>query len=58
MNQEDLAYLSGLTREYISLLERDKYDPTLGTIVRLATSLGMEPDEFVKEAKIDTQNQN
>lgn len=58
MNQDDLAFLSGLTREYISLLERDKYDPTLGTVARLAKSLGMEPYELVKAAQKNNQNQD
>lgn len=58
MNQDDLAYLSGLTREYISLLERNQYDPTLRTIERLAKSLGMLPSEFIKEAEKDSHSQD
>lgn len=58
LNQDDLAHLSGLTREYIGMLERNIHNPTLWTIERLAKSFGMEPDELVKEAKIDSQNKD
>ncbi|MEH7442070.1 helix-turn-helix transcriptional regulator [Bacillus sp. JJ1122] len=48
-SQEDLADYSKLNRKYISNLERNSQSPTLETIIKLATALGIKPSEFIKE---------
>jgi len=41
VSQAALAERAGLTREYVNKLEAGKYDPTLGTLGRLAKALGV-----------------
>jgi len=41
VSQAALAERAGLTREYVNKLEAGKYDPTLGTLGRLAKALGI-----------------
>ncbi|MDQ0415676.1 helix-turn-helix domain-containing protein [Mesobacillus stamsii] len=55
MNQEDLAFLSGLSREYISKIENDVHDPTLGKLVFIADALNMLTSDLVKAAEEDSQ---
>lgn len=43
LSQESLAFLTGLDRTYISLLERAKRQPSLKTIFILAEAFGMSP---------------
>lgn len=40
MTQEQAAAKAGLTREYVSHLERDVYSPTVEVLVRLCAALG------------------
>lgn len=49
LSQEDLADYSQKDRNTISELERDQYNPSLGTIFRLAATFDMKPSEFVRE---------
>jgi transcriptional regulator with XRE-family HTH domain len=49
LSQEELAYYSNLDRKYIGNLERNTQNPTLETIIKLATALGMKPSEFIKQ---------
>lgn len=49
LSQEDLAYYSNLDRKYIGNLERDTQNPTLETIIKLATALGIKSSEFIKQ---------
>jgi transcriptional regulator with XRE-family HTH domain len=48
LSQERLGFESGCHRTYISLLERGKKSPSLGTIVRLASALGVLPSEILR----------
>ncbi|MEH7885115.1 helix-turn-helix transcriptional regulator [Bacillus sp. JJ1609] len=48
LSQEDLAYYSNLDRKYIGNLERNTQNPTLETIIKLATALGIKPSQFIK----------
>ena len=47
MSQAVLAERAGLTREYVNKLEAGKYDPTLGTMGRLAKALGVTERAFL-----------
>lgn len=51
MTQEDLAQKAALTREYVSLLERDKRTPTIEVFIRLVRAVGLSPAEVI--AQID-----
>lgn len=51
MSQEELALESELDRTYVSMLERGVKNPTLGTISKLARSLGMTPLQLVKRSE-------
>jgi transcriptional regulator with XRE-family HTH domain len=44
ISQEELGFLCDLHRTEISLLERGGREPRLGTIVKLAGSLGTTPE--------------
>jgi transcriptional regulator with XRE-family HTH domain len=48
VSQEALADLAGVHRTYISHLELGKGAPTLDTIVRVASALGVDPAELVR----------
>lgn len=44
--QEQLALAAGLDRTYVGGVERGRRNPTLVTMWRLATTLGVSPDAF------------
>lgn len=46
VSQEELGFRTDLHRTEISLLERGKREPRLGTIVKLAAALGSSPKEL------------
>src|SRR5207249_12087222 len=45
VSQEQLALDSGLDRTYVSLIERGVQSPTIRSVVKLATVLGVTPSE-------------
>lgn len=47
LTQEELAFETGLSRSYISFLERDKKSPTLKTLFDICEVLEVRPSEFV-----------
>jgi transcriptional regulator with XRE-family HTH domain len=47
ISQETLALESGVDRNFVSLLERGKNQPTLGTIFKLAKALDTKPSSLV-----------
>ena len=47
LSQEKLAYICGLDRTYISLMERGKRKLTINTIFALASSLNVLPSFLV-----------
>ena len=47
LSQEALALEAGIDRTYVSLLERGKRQPTLETVFRVATVLGISPATLV-----------
>jgi transcriptional regulator with XRE-family HTH domain len=48
LSQEQLALNCGLDRTFISLLERGQRQPSLRSILSIASSLGLPPDQLVK----------
>lgn len=46
ITQEELAYLSGLDRTYISLIERGKRNPTILSLYAICKALGISLSEF------------
>jgi DNA-binding XRE family transcriptional regulator len=56
MNQEALAFESSLDRTYISNLETNKQEPSLGTLRSLAKGLGLTYSEFSIEIEKDLEN--
>lgn len=48
LSQEELSFRAGVHTNYVSLLERGKQSPTLGVIVRLASSLALAPEALVE----------
>ena len=53
LSQEELAFKTDLHRTYISLLERDRKSPSLRTVTKIATALGMTLLEFVQRMSED-----
>ena len=51
LSQERLALESGYSREYISMLERGRKNPSLLVIFRLARVLAISPSELVRRAE-------
>ncbi|MCX7950557.1 MAG: helix-turn-helix transcriptional regulator [Clostridiales bacterium] len=46
LTQDDLAYLSGLDKTYISLIERGKRNPTVLSLYAICKALGISLSEF------------
>lgn len=51
LSHEKLAELAGLHPTTLSLLERNKRQPSISTLFQLADGLGVEPDKLVDEVK-------
>jgi transcriptional regulator with XRE-family HTH domain len=51
LTQEQLGLEAGVQRNFISLIETDQNQPTIGTVVKLARALGMQASELVAEAE-------
>jgi transcriptional regulator with XRE-family HTH domain len=48
LSQDDLAYEAGVSRSYLSQLEKGAFYASLKIIGRLAKALDAEPAEFLK----------
>ena len=51
LTQEQLAFKADVSRNYISLLERNEKSPTVKTLLRLCKSLGVRASRIV--AKVE-----
>lgn len=51
LSQDDLAYEAGISRSYLSQLEKGAFYASLKVIGKLATVLKVEPAEFLLRAK-------
>lgn len=47
MSQEELAFIAGLDRTYVGRIENLKRNPTLNTLVKIATALDMDVYELL-----------
>ena len=50
LSQEALAEKSGLSRNYIGLLETGRREPSLDTVLRIQRALGVELEDLVAES--------
>ncbi len=48
LSQDDVAYDAGISRSYLSQLEKGKFFASLRIIGRLAETMDVEPAEFLK----------
>ena len=53
ITQDQLAEKVGISSKYLSSIERGKENPTLNTILKLAQSLDVMPDEFFTQLEIE-----
>lgn len=51
LSQDDLAYDAGISRSYLSQLEKGGFYASLKIIEKLALTLEVEPTEFLKQQK-------
>lgn len=51
LSQEKLAFMSGLDRTYISLLERGKRNASLATLFALGVPLKIKPSILIEETE-------
>jgi transcriptional regulator with XRE-family HTH domain len=49
LSQEALAELSGLSRNYVSSIERGRVSPSLGTLEKLANALGISLTKLISK---------
>jgi transcriptional regulator with XRE-family HTH domain len=50
LSQDDLAYDAGISRSYLSQIEQGSFHISLKIIGKLAQTLEVEPEEFLKRA--------
>ena len=50
MSQDELAYEAEISRSYLSQLEKGSFHVSIKIIGKLAKTLGVEPDEFLKRS--------
>ena len=53
LTQDQLSEEVGISSKYLSSIERGKENPTLNTILKLARSLDVKPDEFFTHLEIE-----
>lgn len=55
MSQEELGFATDLQRNYISLLELGKHQPTLPALIKLSHALNKSASDLVSEVEIELQ---
>jgi transcriptional regulator with XRE-family HTH domain len=48
LSQDELAYQADVSRSYLSQIEKGSFNVSLKIIGKLADTLGVEPEEFLK----------
>lgn len=56
--QENLAFEAGIERNYVSLIELGRNQPTITTIFKLANALNLEPSKLIRLVEIKQRHQN
>jgi transcriptional regulator with XRE-family HTH domain len=51
LSQEQLSLESGVQRNFISLIETGQNQPTISTIFKLATAMGIKPSRLITETE-------
>lgn len=51
LSQEELAFRSQCTRNYISLVELGQHSPTLDTLIRICHALGVKASTLVDKVE-------
>lgn len=51
LSQEELGFRSKLSRNYISLVELDENSPTVTTLYRICTALGVKMSKVIAQAE-------
>ena len=57
MSQEALGFESELQRNYVSLMELGKYQPTISTLFKLAYALKISPSSMIKLVEVELADQ-
>jgi len=55
LSQDEVALETGMSRSYLSQLEKGKFHVSIKIIGRLATALEVAPDEFLRNAPRGTR---
>ena len=50
LRQEDLAELAGVGKNTVNRIEKDRTEPHMTTVRKLAEALGVEPHELIDDA--------
>lgn len=53
MSQEALALEANIQRNFVSLIERGRNQPTITTIFKLSTALGIRPGALIELVEIE-----
>lgn len=53
LTQEELAFEAGLSRSYVSFLERDQKVPTIKVLFDICEVLGIRPSEFIARVEYE-----
>lgn len=51
MSQDDLAYSAGISRSYLSQIEKGSFYVSLKIVGKLSATLKVEPAEFLRPVK-------
>jgi len=57
LSQESLGFESELQRNYVSLMELGRYQPTISTVFKLAYALKVTPSSLIKFVEIELADQ-
>lgn len=49
MSQEELAQRAHVNRNYVGMLEREEFAASIDMLEKLATALGVDPIEFLRQ---------
>ena len=51
LTQEQVAGKAGISREYLSLLENDRYNPTVDVLIKCCAALGIKAWELLRRVE-------